>query len=521
MKRKRIIKETIPILNNSFYQLLIVYLVYNFAITFNLIRPLTKIDFFGIILGIMGCFIIFKEKKLDLKPKLVLPIAFILIIFTRIVWYFFTSVPLGYDPGWYKAVFDFGFSEEWFKSVFPMLFSFVGFVLAKFIGSSFLVKWGAVVLSILLGYVLYFVISKKFNQNIAIISVLLYTVSYAMYSTFWYNYIKNLLGMIFLLLAFHYFDSYKTWSKRRFIFILVCGAIGGIHRPATLIFGVVYSLYLLWEFYEKRDFLRFRNRVYDGVLILGLMFLFNFDRIPEFILGPMLGFGSTVVSGTAGGGTFFSLADYWKYSFSYIPFAIIGLWRYYKNKLFSLSLLFCTVIVVFELFFFNRFIIYLDFFILIFAACGFYVLISGNKRIGSIVFILFLGLSGYVMATNIYDNGPLITDDEFEYINNLKLEDDVILIVTASQYSTWLKGYYYGEIIAPGLFDNNPWNKDEWNFFWFNVDKRVEMLLDFKEKSNITNNSSIYIHQGDRQIKYNWNNACFIKQDNYVYKFVC
>ena len=496
-----------PILENSFFQLLLIYLVYFSLIGLGMIKPLFKIDLFGGILGFFGCFLILKKKELKLSKNWVI-LSLLLVFMTRIVWYFYSSVPLGYDPGWYKFVTDFPFREQWTKGVFPMFFSLIMFPLGKVFGSSFLVKWLPVLLSLILCYVTYWFVSKEFGQTSGVIVSLLYTFSYTMYKVFWFNYIKNLLGMILLIVVIY------LWIKnKRGTLILFAGMLAGIHRPAALIFGLSYLFYFIISLFKKKD-KNTKEQFINGILIVLLMFIFNVDRITVFLLNLLPGIAKSVVITPIGGGTFFSLYSYWKFSFAYVPFAIIGIWFTRKRLKILLPFLISASIVLFRFIFYDRIIIYFDLFVLIYAAYGFNVLFNRYGKKTLIIFTMFLILTGVIFYSEIQKDSPLISEVEFDYIQSLNLPNSSILIITHSGYSTWIKGYYSGEVIAPGLFDNNPWNQTTWEGFWENSTIRSNLVSAF-------NFSNVFIHQGLVQPKLDWNNTCFRKFDEYLYKYIC
>lgn len=408
--------------------------------------------------------ILSKKTKGELKlPNWLIYVSLGLTVISRLYWYFFSKVPLGYDPGWYKWVFDHPFAEEWTKSVFPWLFSFVGYVLSFIFGSAFLVKWGAVALSVGICFALYYYLSKIINRDVGLIASLLYAVSYTMYKVFWWNYIKNMIGMILLLVAYYYMMEYKKndSQKNRLIFILVAGIIGGMHRPAALIIGVSYLCYYLYLCYTSKKFLY--NEFITGLGIIVLMLLFNFDRLLEFAIGPALGYGVTVLTGDAGSGTFFNFTNYWYYAVSYMPFALVGILKLKDKNFLKYGAVLCLVTVVFKIYFYNRFIIYLDFFMLIFAAYGLFVLLLNHKWMGYVVLAYVIIFSGHHFVTSIGDDAPLINDAEFNFIKEM---DCSLPVVTPPGLATWVKGYSDCEVYSPGMFDNNPYNKEGWDAFW-------------------------------------------------------
>ena len=175
------------------------------------------------------------------------------------------------------------------------------------------------------------------------------------------------------------------------------------------------------------------------------------------------------------------------------------------------------IMVVFELFFHNRFIIYLDIFVIIFASLGFIELIKSKKLFGLVIFSAFVLISIFMILSHSTNSSALISEQEFNEIKSFNelLPENATVLVTDKYYSPWLKGYVYRDIYAPGLFEDIGMNYDDWLNFWTGV-KRKEYLNDF--------NKPVYIHVGERQNQYSFEEDCF-KQifggKSKLYEFTC
>jgi len=490
---KKILKNIREVVYNSYFHLLVIFIISIFLYKVGIIQSYQiHFIYFALILGVFGL-ALFKGKGKIKIPVILLYVALVLIIVLRIIPFIGNSVPLGYDPGLYKHSFENPFSQDWGTHVMPLLFSLVFYVLNLILGSQFLLTFGLVILSSLVGYIIYYVLSKKFNKNVGVIAILIYLVSIAQFQTFWWNYIKNICGIGLLVLSYLYFDDNK---KINWKLILIGGMIAGFHRPAFLIFGLSYLIYVVLDIKNFKS-LKFRNAVVNGILIIVLALLFNIDRVFTYLLPGVLMTAKSVLS-VAGGGTFFNLMDYFYYSIPFIPFVITGFLKFWKKNIpLALGALISSLIVLLNLVFYNRFIIYWDIFVIIYAALGFYYLIKNKKIYGQIIFYGFILLFLVLIILHSFNSKPLISQSEFNEIQDYDsiLPENLLVIVTDSAYSPWIKGYVHRDVIAPGLFSNNPWSKSEWQDFWSNDSARIEML----QNANFSAYDHVYLHQGNRQ----------------------
>ena len=87
---------------------------------------------------------------------------------------------------------------------------------------------------------------------------------------------------------------------------------------------------------------------------------------------------------------------------------------------------------------------------------------------------------------------------------------------TQSYYSPWLRGFGCRDTYAPGLFEHNRWNKEDWIKFWVgNKDVRYDMM-----KETFANGRPVYIFIGEKQMQFNFSKTNgFEKLDNYLWKW--
>ncbi len=130
--------------------------------------------------------------------------------------------------------------------------------------------------------------------------------------------------------------------------------------------------------------------------------------------------------------------------------------------------------------------------------------------------IVMLFSAGLVSLNEARNTKPLITESQLDLIKELQnTEPDAYAMSWSSEYSPWILGYSERKTIAPGLFDYNKWNLEQWNQFWSTQDKEETIeLMSVYDKP-------IYLFIGNRR----FNNSCFevYKEidNNKILRYVC
>jgi len=244
-----------------------------------------------------------------------------------------------------------------------------------------------------------------------------------------------------------------------------------------------------------------------GLTILALALGFYIPSHMQAILQSL----KPLIELEIGPGTFISFHTYQYSSLYYLPLAIIGMITAVKRRNINPILLWALitgVIVYFKLIFFNRFIIHLDTAIIMLAGAGFYYLLGYNKKVGMIILILLASSSFWSVYKEAVHTKPLIDEEELNIICGLEhIKEDAYVMAVTSYYSPWLLGYSGKKVIAPGLFDYNKWNYNQWKTFWRLGDgeKAAEMLSVYKKPVYI------YIGKNDRINKTKFKHKSFEK----------
>ena len=519
------------ILENVFLQLVLVYSVLvalialgflkRFSLQFHLFAVFTAFAGIGILLR--------KGKKLEVKKGwhysiFILAILFVIVL--RVMPYIGNDIPLGYDTGLYKYAIEHGLENRdlWvLQGVEPGFLYFMEFIKILF-NINFILKWLFIGFNVILGLSIYFFAREYWNKNSALISLMLYAVSVVQFKTFWYMYYKNIIGLSLMLFAFYFLTRYERNKEKKNIvaFIVIAGVLGGIHRPTFYIFGLSYFVYAFAKPYRKigYNWNELKLNILSGVLILIIAFSFYIGDFIVSITSVLPWVAHGFISPGESPGTFISFFQYQFSVLPYLPFAILGLVYLWKNDRSSILFIWTAInliIVYFQFFFFNRFIIHLDIALLILAGISFDTFLERRKRWGIFIILVLLVSAGILIFSESLNSRPLISEEGLRLIERIPevTGEDAKILVMSSEYSPWVLAYGDREAIAPGLFDANVWSEEEWNEFWNTDDKERTKELVGKYEGDI------YLFAGTKRFK----NECFElfleEEGNRLYRYMC
>ena len=500
-------------IKNTFTQLITIYTVVILLILINVLGKFSiQLNIASLIIALTAIPII-KKTNLNL-PDYLIAIPIILTLALRLIPYINNSIPLGYDAGIYKygiETFQGINSTEWAKTTFTPIFIYLTTILRTFFTTDTILTYILILLNLLIPITLYITTKEYFNKSIAILSTIIYSLSIIQFKLFSYLYFKNILAIPLLLLTFYFYKK-----KRTKLFILTAALTGATHRPTFLILILSY-LALTIKQKSKKDLI---NLIKIGVLTL----VFYLGFIKQAILPLIAPVTQSLIQPGTSPGTFIDFFTYQYSILTYLPFALIGLFYLIKQKDYNLiffSTIITLAIVYFQFFFFNRFIIHLDLFLIILAGIGFSILIKNYKKLGTIITIILLISAGVLVTQEALNAKPLINNEELETIKYLQnTEENSYVMTTASLYSPYVLGYSERNTIAPGLFEYNKHDKQGWINFWTTKDiEEIKQFLNEYEKP-------LYIFVGEKQP----NNIeqfeeCFTtyyeQNNNKIYKYTC
>ena len=500
-------------IKNTFTQLIILYTIVIVLILINILGKFSiQLNIASLIIALTAIPII---KKTDLNlPTYLVAIPMVLTLALRIIPYINNTIPLGYDAGIYKygiETFQGINSTEWAKGTFTPIFIYLTTILRTFFTTDTILIYVLILINLLIPITLYITTKEYFNKSIAIISTIIYSLSIIQFKLFSYLYFKNIMAIPLLLLTFYFYKKNK--SK---LFILTAALTGATHRPTFLILILSYFALTIKQ-KSKKDLI---NLIKIGILTL----IFYLGFIKQAILPLIAPVTQSLLQPGTSPGTFIDFFTYQYSILTYLPFALIGLFYLIKQKDYNLiffSTIISLAIVYFQFFFFNRFIIHLDLFLIILAGVGFSTLIQYRKKIGALITIILLISAGVLVTQEALNTKPLINKEELETIKQLQnTEEGAYVMATASLYSPYVLGYSGRKTIAPGLFEYNQHNKAEWTNFW--TTKDLEEIKQFLNKYN----KPLYIYVGAKQpnniAQFNQCFETYYEQNNNkIYKYTC
>lgn len=521
-------------LNNSFFQLIVVYTLLIAAMYFGFMSKYSlHFQIFALIIATIGVITISQGKEVHFSRKLhiiLFSLAILFIIILRIISYIGNEVPIGYDAGIYKYAIEYGLERNdlWIVTGPTMEPAFL-YLMEPFkllFSSDFIIRYVFIGFIALLGFAVYWCTKLYLGKNPALISLIFYSVSVTQFLTFTFMYFRNVIGLCLMLFSIGLLKKYELSKRKSYIyfFIALAGILGAMHRPTFYIFGLSYFFYTFFAGWRKNyDFKEYFTYVLYGVIIIAITLLFYVGRFWPAI--------TTIIAPVANGfaesgqspGTFISFFEYQFSSLVYLPFALLGIFYSIRKKQMNFLFIWLVInaaIVYFQFFFFNRFIIHLDIILIVFAGLGANLVIQERKKTGLVVLGILLIVSAYsITQESLKAQNQLITQEDIDLIQELGqiTETNSIIMSFSQEYSPWILAYSNRTIIAPGLFDENKWNESEWDIFWYNSteEKTIELM------SRYDTNRSIYLYTGTKS----FNNSCFnlflAKNGRNVYEYDC
>ncbi|MCG2691583.1 hypothetical protein L6272_02005, partial [Microgenomates group bacterium] len=352
-------------------------------------------------------------------------IGFILL---RLVPYLFWLVPTGYDAGIYLFLFKiFPQIPQWQKVGFSPGLFYLTWPLTKLgLPAEAILVPLQIAAEVFLFGCMYWVVKKLIDRKTAILAVFLLTISAVQFRAFWYFYVKNVFALGLMILALYFLSQKKLIKSLVFSFLTAI-----FHLPTFLMLFLIMLL---------------SNLKIAGLAILlgGLAYLANFQLAIKPFLLPLL----RVNSGSSG--SFYSLTISWLLTLLYLPLAIYGLKKKSNLKPFLIGLIVCLVWVVMRLFFFNRFFITLNIFLIFWAAIGLKQLMDKYRQHWDLFQFYFVVCIIFIVAFIWKTGQPLINIQLLNEIKSFKAEENASLLSTGKADTAWLLGWTEYPVIAWG-----------------------------------------------------------------------
>ncbi|MDD4607201.1 MAG: hypothetical protein PHS07_02580 [Patescibacteria group bacterium] len=369
-----------------------------------------------------------------------------------------------------------------------------------------------ILMSILLGWLIYILAKKHFNQSTAWWSILFYSLSLTQFLIYWHVFWKNILGLVIIFAILNLLSLKNKTGLGLALFLILFLLFS--HRTSFFLIILVLIIYLIVSDYK------FKYYLLVGLILLSLFFSwFNRGLIIYLWQQIASNFEAYYDFFAIRQGSFIEWSQYLIYSCFYLPLAVLGLIDLIKKKKINIIVIYTLILgalVLGKFIFYTRLIGFLDLGIIILAGYGF-----SNLLIKTDYFKKFEWLAGGVyfliavyFFTLVTAQQSLISQTELKNIQQMRnYYPQVKIFVPDSYYASWLYGFSDHEIIAPGLQDR--WSLEKWQIFWLaDINKQVEMLSQYKQFLLIYKSQTSFIDP-------TLDNQCFKKINEYFYLFIC
>ncbi|MEA3202906.1 MAG: hypothetical protein QOI63_572, partial [Thermoplasmata archaeon] len=396
----------------------------------------------------------------------------------RILPYRASSVPLGYDYGFYKVAFDayqapslpLTSAAPWVQQQFPAALPTLHAILHAVAGLD--ARTHLTVLEPLLAAALalpaFVVVRARFGTPSGLVAAGLAAVAFPLYAAHEYLYEKNvgalliLAGGLFLLLR-------RAWLAAGF----TLGALGVWHPPTFLFAALGLGVAFAVDLARKGPWRRWLQAAAASLpAFLPAWLLLPAAFVPSG-LGVLEQVGPALTGeAPASGGTFLGLGTYLGVAAAYLPFALAFLLVALRSRraaplavLFAVGLLYALLRLPFH----DRFLVMVDLAAVLVAAPAVWRLVPGPPRArvaAAVVVVLLAGLPTTLEALRPDPAHRLATAGQLEAIawvaanvpaNATLLSDNLV-----SPYVAAEGGH---RTFAPGLFDD-PHDRGQWSAFY-------------------------------------------------------
>jgi hypothetical protein len=402
--------------------------------------------------------------------------------------YLWHDIPLGYDPWLYKVLFEemnalsFRRRSElswWLQNMYPPFLWMLWSLLMKFGWSSeWLVTRWAVWLSWLIVISLT-ALSRRFGSvRMSAIVFFLACSSFVLYQLFWWNYLKQLLGVVVVLSSVHLVLIGMKHSYTRPILVWVLLSVWWLtQRPALIlcgILGVVWLLSWVWK----------RSHWAWAVVALWVLssvgWYFRDIQIASMIQPFFDAIDIPVYTdGYKAWGTFLTMSERLRTDWIVILWWVLWLILLSMKKsmrkdcwIFIFIYITLIVRVGWQASFYQRMIWYLSPFLIVWTWC---LLMRLTKQSYWKFLVICICMIQWISTIYWIDASwsPLIVQQELEMIQQIPqlVEEDAIIMLSWIRYSPRVRWRSEREVIAPGLFDYTPrWRQwDGWADKWIDV----------------------------------------------------
>lgn len=394
---------------------------------------------------------------------------FFLIVLAILPWLIrlgmFGDVTFGYDTGIYKRNIPIYATAGLFHQLPPFSFMSITTIVSSLGLPLDAVLFGGYIATLTFTLYMAFLFFRERLTNVtSLIATALFAFSTSTIVFVHFFYYRNLLAIGLSLLI--------MWLYRHSLWYLLPLALLMYIHPIT---GGIVTLALTVIYFRKKAY----RDIFALLTIVALVVLANSRELGGYVADILL---KPENYSTEYHGQFLSLKSILLNTLPYLPFAIYALFAGKRiPKVLSYVVLISLLWATLTLPFYRRLFIFVDIALIYLAAQGIIQLWHTRKRLSQGSIIAFLLLIVFAGWSGIVNRGPIFTAQDIIAIETAakKYSDSNTAILSHSSYEApWLRGYAPNiPLIAPGLFDENKWDRDDWQLFWQTTDPETLATL--------------------------------------------
>jgi hypothetical protein len=415
-------------------------------------------------------------------------LALSLLVLTKFLWPLFAyDVPLGYDPGIYRYMFlrhaegfpPFAIAEmdAWAHNHPLGLFFFSTILLKAGVPVGWLLGWIWNMFPAVLIATFAWITAKREGKNVGAFVLLAGALSVPLYDGFSAMYWKTFVALLFAIWAFHLID------KRSFFAIVPAFLALVTHNQTGLLFALVIGSWWALQIATHWKNPAWRKATLFG-LVAVLLAALAYSPVWKQAIGdhiiPLL----TMRGDSVPAGSFPPREFYLKMNGLLLLSGLYGLVlavrRDRRVTLWLLAVLWSAAFVGLRLFFYRRFFLQLDFFLLPFAAIGMADIWKRTPQyLWRGMLIALVTAQAYLSYQVVLLRQPDIDIETFEIIRSLEsvVPEEALVLTLENKSTTWLRGWLpSNDVAGPGLF-SLPWSREQWEQLLYGSHTEKQALL--------------------------------------------
>lgn len=444
-------------------------------------------------------FIMQKSGRFVSSPWFVGASVLVLLLIVKFFWpLVIYDVPLGYDPGFYRYLFvkhAQGFPpfviadlEPWARAHPLGLFFFTTLFIRAGIPVDWFIGWIWNLIPVLLSMSLSWVAYKRgASREVGVLVLLAALMSIPLFDGFAAMYWKTLASLFWCVWAFYFLEK-RSWIGVIFGILAVA-----THHQTGLLFGLTVATWVALPFVPfarstKSGFnVSKRGLVWmlvSGAVIAGIGVLWYLPLWNDAVLPQLT---ALLHNDGSASGSFPSPVFYLRTNGILLLLGAYGFWlSVHKERwtLWQIAMLWSFLFVALRLFFYRRFFLQLDFFLLPFAALAISQLWQRFRDTGvRSVIVVIIGVQVLLMSHAIARSTPLVDSATFAAVRQLAHDAPADAFVVGLENETvvvlrgWLPNHQVG---GPGLFQIY-WDVLQWEKFLLGThEERMTLLQTFQ-----------------------------------------